>query len=190
MNDFITKLSSKDPVPGGGGASALIGAISAALCSMVANLTSGKKKYAEYQADIDDILLRLSKSIPALLELIEKDAEVFEPLAAAYAMKNDELLENALVTACSVPMEILKESANLIDIIEQLAIKGSKLAVSDVGIAAAACRYAMESAAMNIYINTKLMKNVDYAKQVNAEAEQILDDGINRCNVVYSQITN
>ena len=189
MYDFITKLSSKDPVPGGGGASALIGAISAALCSMVANLTNGKKKYAEYQADIEEILARLSESIPTLMTLIEKDAEVFEPLAEAYSSKNDVLLENALVTACSVPMEILKESANLIDVIEQLAVKGSKLAVSDVGVAASACRCAMESAVMNIYINTKMMKNIDYAKQINAEAEQILAAGISRCNIIYNQIT-
>jgi len=189
MTDFITKLSSKDPTPGGGGASALIGAVSAALCSMVANLTTGKKKYAEYQADIDEILSRLSNSIPTLLELIDKDAEVFEPLSAAYSAKDDELLEKALVTACSVPMELLKELANLVDIIEQLAVKGSKLAVSDVGVAASACRCAMESAVMNIYINTKMMKNVDYAKQVNAEAKQMLNDGITRCNAVYKQIT-
>jgi len=123
------------------------------------------------------------------MELIDKDAEVFEPLAEAYSSKNDVLLENALVTACSVPMEILKESANLIDVIEQLAVKGSKLAVSDVGVAASACRCAMESAVMNIYINTKMMKNIDYAKQINAEAEQILAAGISRCNIIYNQIT-
>ena len=81
LNDFITTLSSKSPVPGGGGASALIGAVSVALCSMVANLTSGKKKYSEYQNDIEQIIEETNISINNLLILIDKDAEVFKPLS-------------------------------------------------------------------------------------------------------------
>ncbi len=195
LSDFLDALSSKAPVPGGGGASALIGAIGISLCSMVANLTSGKQKYVEYQSDIDNILSRASVSIPLLLSLIEKDAEVFEPLANAYNIPKEypnrnEILENALVTACSVPMAILKEVANVINIIEQLSFKGSKLALSDVGVAASACRCAMEGAVMNIYINTKLMKNHDYAIQLNTETKTILDDGVNKCNTIYHKITN
>lgn len=87
-------------------------------------------------------------------------------------------------------MMILKEVSNVITVIERLSEKGSKLAISDVGVAASACRCAMESAIMNIYINTKLMKQSDYASQLNAEAEAILHDGINRCNAVYLQISN
>lgn len=195
LSGFIADLSTKEPVPGGGGASALIGAISVALCSMVANLTSGKKKYAEYQSDIDNIILRTSKSITNLLSLIEKDAEVFEPLSAAYRLSKDdpnrdEILENALVIACSVPMEILKEMESIIDIIEQLAVKGSKLAVSDVGVSASACRSAIEGAIMNVYINTKLMKKRNYAMQLNKEADTIFQDSVNRCNIIYKQVTD
>lgn len=195
LSDFLEALSSKAPIPGGGGASALIGAIGISLCSMVANLTSGKQKYAEYQSDIDNILSYASVSIPLLLNLIEKDAEVFEPLTNAYSIPKEnpnrnEILEHALVTACSVPMTILKKVANVINIIEQLSTKGSKLALSDVGVAASACRCAMEGAVMNIYINTKLMKNHDYAIQLISEAETILDDGVNRCNTIYQKITN
>ena len=143
IDDFIKKLSSKSPIPGGGGASALIGAIGVSLCSMVANLTAGKKKYEEYQSDLEEIIIRTQKSIDKLLTLIQKDAEVFEPLSAAYRIpigepNRDEILENALVVACSVPLEILREVANVLDIIEQLSVKGSKLAVSDVGVAASA----------------------------------------------------
>lgn len=194
LKEFITQLSSKSPVPGGGGASALIGAISVSLCSMVANLTSGKKKYAEYQEDIDLILTRTAVSIEILLDLIQKDAEVFEPLSCAYSIPKDEpnrdkILENALVAACSVPMDILRELASVLDIVEQLSVKGSKLAVSDVGVAASACRCAMESAVMNVYINTKLMKKREYALKTNEEAQAILTDGIDKCNMIYQQIT-
>ena len=195
LSFFIEKLSSKEPVPGGGGASALIGAIGAALCSMVANLTSGKKKYEEYQTDIDNIILSVSMSITRLLELIDKDAEVFKPLSAAYGIpkedpKRDEILEDALVSACSAPMEILKETAYIINFVESLAVKGSKLALSDIGAAASACRCAMECAVMNIYINTKLMKKRDFALKINKDAEIILNESINRCNAVYQKITN
>jgi len=195
LADFFRELSSKEPIPGGGGASALIGTISAALCSMVASLTTGKKKYAEYQADIEEILSHASTSMSTLLKLIEKDAEVFEPLVKAYSISKDdpnreEILEAALVAASLVPMEILKEIANVIDLVEQLSKKGTKLALSDVGVAASACRSAMESAIMNIYINTKLMKNHDYAARLNAEAEAVVKDGTDRCNAVYRKITD
>lgn len=194
ISNFMKELSSKSPVPGGGGASALIGAIGVSLCSMVANLTSGKKKYAEYQADIDGILGRTEASIDRLLKLIQKDAEVFEPLSEAYGIpkddpKRDEVLEKALVTACSVPMELLQEVYDVIDMIEQLSVKGSKLALSDVGVAASACRSAMEGAVMNVYINTKLMKDREMAEALNNKAISLLNDGTGRCSHIYQKIS-
>lgn len=194
IDEFIEQLSSKAPVPGGGGASALVGAIGVALCSMVANLTSGKKKYAQYQTEIDEIIVRTKNSAHRLLELIQKDAEVFEPLSAAYGIPKDapgreDILENALFEACSVPMEILREVSGVIDILEQLKEKGSKLAVSDVGVAASACKSAMEGAIMNVYINTKLMKDRERALKINQEAKVILEEGAVRCIKIYDQIT-
>jgi formiminotetrahydrofolate cyclodeaminase len=193
INNFIKALSSKAPVPGGGGASALVGAVGVALCSMVANLTTGKKKYAEHQPDIDVMLSRTEQSISRLLLLIEKDAEVFEPLSAAYSIPKDDpsrdgVLESALVTACSVPMEILKELAGVVDVLEQLAVKGSRLAVSDIGVSATLCRAAMEGAIMNVYINTKLMNNRDCADCQNKEADGIMQDSVSRCERVYKLV--
>jgi methenyltetrahydrofolate cyclohydrolase len=195
IKDYMNELSSKAPIPGGGSASALIGAVGVSLCSMVANLTSGKKKYAEYQQDIDLILDRTDKSVDRLLQLMQDDAAVFEPLSAAYAIPKEDpdraaILERALVTASSVPMDILREVASTLDIIEQLAVKGTRLAVSDVGVAAAACRCAMEGAVMNVYINTKLMADREYAQQMNADADKIIEDGSARCNRIYRQITD
>jgi formiminotetrahydrofolate cyclodeaminase len=194
IDEFIKDLSSKSPVPGGGGASALIGAIGVSLCSMVANLTSGKKKYEAYQKDLESIIVRTQSAINKLLTLVQKDAEVFEPLSAAYGIpkeqqNREEILENALIIACSVPLEILQEVENALDIIEQLSVKGTKLAISDVGVAASACRCAMESAIMNVYINTKLMKNREYASKINQDAENILANGIEVCNRIYQKIT-
>lgn len=193
LNDFITTLSSKSPVPGGGGASALIGAVSVALCSMVANLTSGKKKYSEYQNDIEQIIEETNISINNLLILIDKDAEVFKPLSEAYSIPKEQpdrgiILENALKNACSVPIDIIKEVSGIVNIIEELSHKGSKLAISDVGVAASACKSALESAAMNVYINTKLMKDKDYASKINFETVRIVEQSCERCTKVYDEI--
>lgn len=195
VNDFMKQLSSKAPVPGGGGASALIGAVGVSLCSMVANLTSGKKKYAEYQHDLEMILSRTQESIDRLLKLIDKDAEVFEPLSAAYGIpkedpNRDAVLEQALVAACSVPMEILKEVSEILDVIVQLMVKGTRLAISDVGVAASALRCAMESAILNIYINTKLMRDREYAQKTNMEAQRILSAGVKTCEQLYRQVSD
>lgn len=193
IQEFIEALSSKSPVPGGGGASALIGALGASLCSMVANLTSGKKKYAAYQADIDAILVRAGESAERLLGLMDRDAEVFEPLSRAYGIPKDEpgrdeTVEKALAAAASVPMDMLREVSGILDMLEQLAEKGSKLAVSDVGVAAAACRAALEGAAMNVYANTKLMKNREHALQLNNETNALLTAGRERCGAVYRRV--
>lgn len=190
---FIEKLSTKEPVPGGGGASALMGAVSAALCSMVANLTSGKKKYAQYQEDIERIIEEMKSEINVFLGLIEKDAQCFYPLSQAYGIPKtepgrDEILENALVDACGAPLEILREAHKLLDIMKELNVKGSRLAVSDVGVAAAACRAAAEGAAMNVYINTRLMKNREYAGRVNEETKELLNECTQCCDSLYTEI--
>ena len=195
MNKFITELSSGSPVPGGGGASALIGSVSAALCSMVANLTSGKKKYAEYQTDIERILDSTAVSVQTLLSLIQKDSDVFEPLSKAYGIPKDDpnretVLQAALKTACTVPLEILRELLTVTNIIEELSVKGSRLAISDIGVAASACRCAAESAVMNVYINTKLIKDRVCADTANAEADSILAACTERCDKIYTLITN
>ena len=193
MNEFIEQLASSSPTPGGGGASALLGGIGVALCSMVANLTSGKKLYAAYQAEIETVLKRTELSIQRLLAFIEKDAEVFEPLSQAYRIPKDDpgragILESALVKACSVPYEILEEIEHIADVLDILAEKGSKLAISDVGVAATALRSAAEGAALNVYINTKLMANQQYAQDTNEKTDAILLRVIPKCERVYLQV--
>jgi methenyltetrahydrofolate cyclohydrolase len=193
INIFIKKLSSKEPTPGGGGASALIGAVSAALCSMAANFTSGKKKYAEYQSDIEDILKKTQILIDNLLYLINRDAEVFTPLSEAYGIPKDnpdrdEILENALKNACTVPFEILLETEKILPVLEDLTVKGSHLVISDVGVAASACRSAVEGAALNVYINTKLMKDRVYADDINNKTAVISEQAVKKCNDVYQII--
>ena len=193
MKQFLENLSSKEPVPGGGGASALIGAISCALCSMVANLTTGKKKYAQYQNRIDELLPILEQLRTDLLLDIQKDADAFYPLSQAYSLdKNtpdyDKIMEEALLTASNAPMKIVEDVNRLIPILEELEQIGSRLAVSDVAVAAAACSAALKGAVMNIYINTKSMKNRETAEAMNKRAKELSKDGVKRCDKVYEKI--
>lgn len=188
--EFLSELSSSAPTPGGGGVSALAAALSAALCSMVGNLTSGKKKYAQYQEDIERIIAEAVAKREVLYSYIAKDAEAFEPLAKAYSIPKDEpgrdeTLEKALLDAATAPLELVREISALVPMLEELSEKGSALAISDVGVAAAMCRAAVQGAVMNIYINTKLMKNKEVAASMNKEADALLDDTVARCQLVY-----
>ena len=193
LNEFTIKLSSEAPVPGGGGASALMGAVASSLCSMVGNLTSGKKKYAEYQQDIERIIEAAVKLNNEMLELINKDAEAFEPLAKAYSIPKDEpgrgeVLEKVLYEAAMAPLEIVRKSKEVADLITELTTKGSRLAISDVGVAASACSACVKGAAMNVYINTKLMKNREVADKLNQETVSLVDETVKLCDAAYETV--
>ena len=195
MNNFLTELASGAPVPGGGGASALVGAVSCALCSMVANLTTGKKKYAQYQDRIDELLPFLEKMREELMADIKLDADAFYPLSQAYSIpkdtpNRDEVMENALLTASNAPIKIVEDVSRLVPILEELEVIGSRLAISDVAVAAAACSTALKGAVMNIYINTKSMKNRKVADAMNQKAQNLVEDGTKRCDAVYEKIAS
>ena len=192
---FLEELSSGAPVPGGGGASAAAGAMAASLGSMVANLTTGKKKYAEYQNEIDEILIKTGKLRDEFKALVEKDAEVFEPLSKAYGIPKDEpgreeKLEACLKTAASAPYEMVCKAQEVSLILERLAVIGSRLAISDVGVAATMCIAAAEGAAMNVYINTKLMKDSEFALKLNADTQAAVEDVKVRCTNAYENVKN
>ncbi len=194
---FIKALSSKAPVPGGGGASALAGAIGTALASMVGNLTSGKKKYAEYQPDIERILEEAERLTTKLLQLIEEDAAVFEPLSKAYGLPKgtpeelahkEAVMEGALYEASLVPLRIMETAVEAIRLQEELSVKGSVLAISDVGVGAKLLEAALQGASLNVYINTKLMKNREQAEELKQRAEALIQEGAERSQQVFEVV--
>ncbi len=181
--DFVEILATKAPVPGGGGASALVGALGTALGNMVGSLTVGKKKYADVEADIIALKEKADALQKDFLRLVEEDAKVFEPLSKAYGMPKDteeekaekaKVMEIVLKDACSVPMEIMRKCCEAIDIIEEFAAKGSIIALSDAGVGAAFCKAALYGASLNVFINTKSMANREYAESLNKEAEEMM----------------
>lgn len=190
---FTEILASAEPVPGGGGASALVGAIGTALSSMVGNLTTGKKKYAEFEPDIRRIISRASELQNTLLLQIDEDAKCFEPLSKAYSIPNDdpkrdEIMEDALRLACTAPLSIMKTSAEAIELHAELAFKGSSLMLSDVGVGVLCCKTALMGASLNIFINIRLMKNRTYADNLKSEAEALLDKYCTLADKTYLEV--
>ncbi len=195
--EFVEVLSSKAPVPGGGGASALVGAIGAALSNMVGSLTVGKKKYAPVEAEIKELMEKTTELQNKLLTLIEKDAEVFEPLSKAYGLPSSteeekaekaRVMEACLKEGASAPMDIMRTICEVIKMIGVFAEKGSVLAVSDAGVSAAFCAAALKGASLNVYINTKSMKDREYADKLNAEVKEMLDVYVPMADEVFNSV--
>ncbi|WP_138205370.1 cyclodeaminase/cyclohydrolase family protein [Haloimpatiens lingqiaonensis] len=195
--DFAEVLASKEPVPGGGGAAALVGAIGTALGSMVCNLTIGKKKYAQYEEEVKGILEEAGEIQKELLKMIDDDAENFLPLSKAYGMKKDteeerklkeETLEKALKQACEVPVSIVKKSYEAIKLHENLVNKCSKLAISDVGVGVQCLRAAIISAQLNVIININSIKDENYVSRVKEETEKLVKDGTEIADKVYEEV--
>ena len=197
MNTFLSQLSSKEPVPGGGGASALGGAMGAALAGMVANLTIGKKKYTAVEPEIKEILAKAEALRGQLEQLVLEDARVFEPLSKAYGLpKNtpeeiahrDEVMEKASLEATLVPLKIMETALEVLYLHQELGEKGSRLAVSDVGVGVQFCRAALLGGVMNVYINTKGMKNRTVAEELNQKADNLIQKGTALADEIYGQV--
>ncbi len=197
FTDFTEELSSAKPVPGGGGACAAVGAFAAALGMMVANLTAGKKRYADVEEEVMEILARLKTTRNELIILADKDAEAFEPLSKAYGLpkgteeeqnEKERIMEAALYEASRIPLEIMETVLKTMRDLEFLGEKGSRLAVSDVGVGILFAQAALEGASLNVFINTRLMKNRDRAKELNRKADVMIQEGRKQKEKVYEDV--
>lgn len=197
IGDWTEVLASKEPVPGGGGASALGGVLGAALGQMVANLTVGKKRYADVEEEMQQSLIRLKKLQEDLMDLADQDAEVFAPLAKAYKMPSEteeqkaekaRVMEERLLAASLVPMQMMEKALAVLNILEELEKKGSRMAISDVGVAAQFARAALLGAVMNVYINTRSMEDREKAAKLNERAGQLIAEGVKRADAIYQRV--
>lgn len=189
VDKFLETLASSAPTPGGGGAAALCGALAIALGNMVGNLTLGKKKYADVQEDIAALNEKAETLRKDFVALIDADAEAFKPLSEAYGIPKDDpmradVMESALLKAVQPPMEIMRKCVKALEVISEYATKGSALAISDAGCAAALARAAADAAALNVRINTKSMTDHKVANHLNVEANSL----VMHCNLVAEEI--
>jgi len=185
-SQFLEELASKAPIPGGGGAAAYGGAIGMALSNMVGNLTVGKKKYADVEDEVKDLIEKGNKIIEELKVLVDKDAEVFEPLSKAYGLPKDTpeqakfkegVLEKCSKDACSVPMEIMRKSYEGIEIHKRMGQIGTMIAISDVGCGVVFLKASLISGSLNVMINLSAIKDQEYVKATTEEMNQLLTKG-------------
>lgn len=182
---FINELSSDAPIPGGGGASGLVAACGMALGNMVLSLTTGKKKFEQYQDEIDELIEKGNNLTDALLRGMDADAAAFIPLTMAYRMpkdteeelaKRDAVMEEALVTASEAPLHMMANIMGAMHLIHRIAEIGSRMAISDAGVGIQCCMAAMHGASLNVFINTKSMKNREVAEDMNRRADALIKE--------------
>ncbi|MGM9589949.1 MAG: cyclodeaminase/cyclohydrolase family protein [Faecousia sp.] len=192
---FVEILASSAPTPGGGGAAALVGAIGAALCHMVGNLTVNKKQYAHVQRDIEILNAGCALLEEELLDQVQADAQSFLPLAAAYRLPKDtpgydRFMDEAKLNACDVPLEIMSLCCRALDYIAIAAECGSKMAASDAGAAAVCCKAALQAASLTVFINTQTMTDRETAETIDSRVHEMLEAYGTLADRVYLDICN
>ena len=196
-SQFLAELASKAPTPGGGGTAALVGAAGVALGNMVGNLTTGKKKYAAVEEKIQALNAKAETLRKELEALVQEDAEAFAPLAAAYGLPKDtpeqaadkeRVMETALTRAALVPIKIMQKCLEGITLAYSYAVDGSTMAISDAGCAAVLCKAALQAASLNVFVNTKLMTNREFATALEHTAEQLLDVGTSYADEAFHYV--
>jgi len=194
---FLDELASKSATPGGGSVSALMGAQSAALTSMVCNLTIGKPKYAEVETEMKALLQKSEALRAKLTSLIKADVDVFNRLMAAYGLPKEtdeekmartEAIQTVLKAATEVPLDCARACAEAIELSRCAANKGNLGVISDAGAAVLAGYSGLKSAALNVYINTGSLKDRQFAETKLAELETILKDVDTVVEDVYQSV--
>ena len=180
---FLDELASSAPAPGGGSAAALAAAIGAALVSMVANLTVGKKQYVDVQADIQRILVRSEALRHKCQDLLEQDVAAYTQVSRVYKMPKDtdeqkaaraDAMQKALKNATTVPMELAQVCVEVLELCPEAAEKGNVNAVSDAGVGALMAEAALRAAALNVLINLGSIKDEAFVKRERAKLDALL----------------
>jgi methenyltetrahydrofolate cyclohydrolase len=182
---FLDQLASKASTPGGGSAAAVMGAQSAALVSMVCNLTIGKPNYADIEADMQDLLKKSETLREQLTGMIKADVDVFNHVMDCYALPKEtdaeqavrkDKIQEALKMATNIPLQCTRACAQAVEFSRIAAEKGNVNVISDAGVAVMAAYAALKSAALNVYINVKSIRDRSFVDSTLADLEQILLD--------------
>lgn len=183
--EFLEKLASAAPTPGGGGGAAMAGALAAGLSSMVANLTIGKKGFEGNEARIKELLSQAEQLRTELVDLVQQDAGVFDSFMACYklpkvtdAEKQARLdaIHAAAKGAAMVPMNIARAASKVLVIADELSVIGNPNVITDATCSAILARAALRCAVYNVYINLKLTKDDAFNKTLSKEMAQLRED--------------
>lgn len=197
--NFLDGLASSAPTPGGGGAAAISGAMGAALVSMVCNLTIGKKKYVEVEAELRDVLAKSEALRATLTGMIADDVEAFDAVMAAYGLPKGtdeekaaraDKIQSALKVATDVPLACCRTCREVIDLAEIVADKGNLNVISDAGVAVLSAFAGLRSAALNVYVNAKGLDDRAFADARLKELEDLLGEAAGLNERVYEVVKN
>ncbi len=182
VKDFLNKVAGSDPVPGGGSIAALNGALASALAAMVANLTIGKKKYAEVQEDMLAIAQEAEGLMTAFTTDIDRDSDAYDRVFACFKMPKDTdeekaarsaAIQEATKYAAQVPLEVARRACALMPRIAEVARRGNQNAVTDACVAMMSARNAVLAALLNVRINLSSLKDQALVARLQAEADEL-----------------
>ncbi len=186
INQYVHELAGGDPTPGGGSAAALIGALGAALVSMVGNLTVGRKKYAAVEAEMQEMIQSVGKLQEQLLLLCSQDTEAYDMVMAAYKLPKataeekaarKQAIDESLRAACGVPLQIADAAIGVLRLAEQAGKQGNVNAISDAAVGGIAAHAALHSALLNVRINLKSLPQDGWAEQTAARVAELVQQG-------------
>lgn len=180
---FLQDLASATPTPGGGSAAAIMGAMGSALVSMVANLTLGKRRYQQVEAEMKTILARAEKIRTELVAAIQQDIDAFDQVMAAYRLPKETeaeqtarsaRIQQALKTATDIPLKCARLSVETIDLSLQVAAQGNRNLISDAAVAALVAHAALKSSAINVWVNLGAIQDQTFVADRSDLLEQLL----------------
>jgi formiminotetrahydrofolate cyclodeaminase len=197
IDDFLDRLASKDPTPGGGGAAAIMGAMGAALVSMVCNVSYGKKGCEAAEPELREVCAQSEALRKRLTGMVADDVSAFDELMAAYKLpKNTDedkerrslAIQASLKRATEVPLACARDCAEVIRLSRRAGEYGYLGVISDAGVGVSAAYAAARSAALNVYINAPSLKDRAFAERALAELEGIMTSCAAESEAVYALV--
>lgn len=160
---------------------------------MVGNFTTGKRRYAVYEDDVQRMLAEAEAVRIRLIQLVDEDAEAFYPLSKAYGIPKEdptrtETLEAATKGACKAPVEMMEQTCRAIALLEEMGEKGSRMLLSDVGCGALLARAALEAASLNVFVNTRSLDDRSFAEATERHADELLAEFVPRAEAVEREV--
>ncbi|HEV7358537.1 MAG TPA: cyclodeaminase/cyclohydrolase family protein [Steroidobacteraceae bacterium] len=197
LQSFLGELASSAPTPGGGSAAAIIGAMGAALLSMVCNVTLGKKGLEAVEPDMKAVRDESERLRARLSAMVAEDIAAFDGLMAAYRLpkSNDdeksrraEAIQSNLRAATETPLACARACAEVVMLARRAAEKGFAGVISDAGVGVLAANSALRSAALNVYINAPALKDRAYADAATAEIEKLIEQCAHESESVFALV--
>jgi|YelNatPaOPRAMG01_1025707.scaffolds.fasta_scaffold08763_5 formiminotetrahydrofolate cyclodeaminase len=197
VEEFIMLLASKEPAPGGGSASALLGAIGSALSSMVVNLTLGKEKFKEQETILEEILKESENLQKEFLSLIEEDTNAFSKVSRAYKMPKEteeqksvrrDAIEKALKDATIIPLLIMEKAISGLKLAEKTIGNTNPTVLSDIGVSILCLKSALQGAYLNVLINLRYIKDMEFIQETKTKVHELLREGLILSERIYNEV--